>query len=321
MERRRPQPLVASRPKWEPSWQWNCSLEDFPEFDPEATLGSPRSLAACDAEGILQQELRYKPPERYQLPGIDSRIAQLRYDFMENRRQDQLAAARNARLAIIDLEQDFQRSAAGGTPSSKRAGRVPDLDASLQLSWQEGGPPDPQLAGPHTTPYPEALSFFKQVLDEYSSMKAASPPESPKHSPSASTEVSVTFPVISPTSSHKRPDTTNSVVRSASESEIRGILERVRSAPRASLVDENMARASMDIHIVYPTLEKKWRKQDFKTERSLLHSRAGMAANCFERLVIDDYMKNEQKLLRDVAHLSSAEADPTSPMSRSGANS
>lgn len=77
------------------------SLEDLPEFDPDAEVSSPRSVQACEMEGVLPGELVYTPYEEFDLPGVDPTIVQMRYDFHEARRQDLLAVVRHRRQVMM----------------------------------------------------------------------------------------------------------------------------------------------------------------------------------------------------------------------------
>mmetsp|Transcript_110987 Transcript_110987/g.324654 ORF Transcript_110987/g.324654 Transcript_110987/m.324654 type:complete len:523 (+) Transcript_110987:114-1682(+) len=78
-----------------------ASLASFDEANPKAVINSPRSLQACKQEGVLPQELVYKPVEAFQEKNLEPRLVKLRYDFFEAKRRDLLAAARRARDAIL----------------------------------------------------------------------------------------------------------------------------------------------------------------------------------------------------------------------------
>lgn len=77
------------------------SLVSFEELNPAAKIDSPRSLQACKQEGVLPQELIYRPIEAFQEKNLEPRLVKLRYDFFEAKRRDLLAAARRSRDAIV----------------------------------------------------------------------------------------------------------------------------------------------------------------------------------------------------------------------------
>jgi len=81
-----------------------CSLATFDENDPRQMLGSPRSLQACKSEGVLPQELIFRPIEAFQEKNLSPRLVKLRYDFFEAKRRDLLAAARKAREQLVAEE-------------------------------------------------------------------------------------------------------------------------------------------------------------------------------------------------------------------------
>eukprot|EP00434_Breviolum_minutum_P045173 symbB.v1.2.040438.t1/scaffold7234.1/size12418/1 len=167
--------------EWDIDWSWSCSLEDFREYDPDVQIGSPRSLAACDAQGILPKELAYKPLELFQLPGgtctmlhflmdflpikmqgLDPRVAQLRYEFMEARRQDLLWAAR---------ETQTEQRAQGASLAKHRS--VVERRMFIKSCSRIGKTGDHQTRALQILrPFPVALGFFKEVLDEYSVSRA-----------------------------------------------------------------------------------------------------------------------------------------------------
>eukprot|EP00933_Yihiella_yeosuensis_P015182 TRINITY_DN13330_c1_g1_i2.p1 TRINITY_DN13330_c1_g1~~TRINITY_DN13330_c1_g1_i2.p1 ORF type:complete len:608 (+),score=82.48 TRINITY_DN13330_c1_g1_i2:85-1908(+) len=301
------------------SFGLRITLEDFAEFDPNAPLDSPRSLAACDAEGILLQDLRYKPLEKFQTPGLDVRVGQLRYEYLEARRQDLLASVRNTRLAIIDLQEEADRAEQLGIPIEREEGRNPDLHTQLQPSWREGGPPDPNLAGSPTTPYPKALRFFAGVLGEYSveMAYATSPPMSPSNVLEPYLPP-VTAPA-SPGPSRAHSDTnTRGMLRAASEPEIRGLLNRVRTAPRATRADEEYAFQGNQNHIVNPALWKKARHRAYKEQNRLTNRRVEMATATFDRLILNEQENYEKLQHRNYTHRICQEADVTKSLQATG---
>lgn len=80
------------------------SLANFEESSGRARLSSPRSLQACKTEGVLPQELIFKPIEAFQEKSLSPRLVKLRYDFFEAKRRDLLAATRKARDVIVAEE-------------------------------------------------------------------------------------------------------------------------------------------------------------------------------------------------------------------------
>lgn len=87
-----------------------CSLATFEENDPGMVIRSPRSLQACKSEGVLPQELIFRPVETFQEKNLSPRLVKLRYDFFEAKRRDLLAAARKAREQLIAEEKREKES-------------------------------------------------------------------------------------------------------------------------------------------------------------------------------------------------------------------
>merc|ERR1712187_152519 len=87
-----------------------CSLANFDESNPNFVINSPRSLQACKIEGVLPQELTFKPIETFQERNLSPRLVKLRYDFFEAKRRDLLAAARRAHETIITEEKRERES-------------------------------------------------------------------------------------------------------------------------------------------------------------------------------------------------------------------
>jgi len=77
------------------------SLDNFNDMDPKSIVTSPRSLQACKLEGVLPQELAYKPIEHFAEKNLSPRLVKLRFDFFEAKRRDLLAASKRARDTIV----------------------------------------------------------------------------------------------------------------------------------------------------------------------------------------------------------------------------
>lgn len=86
------------------------SLTTFDESDARMIISSPRSLQACKSEGVLPQELIFRPIEAFQEKNLSPRLVKLRYDFFEAKRRDLLAASRKAREQLIAEEKRGDQS-------------------------------------------------------------------------------------------------------------------------------------------------------------------------------------------------------------------
>ena len=120
-----------------------ASLLNFDEMNPKAVIASPRSLQACKAEGVLPQELIFKPFEAFQDRNLSPRLQKLRFDFFEAKRRDLLAAARRARDAIMadehrDKESNNQQLALVAKESGLTKGAILALNSdTLKLERQK----------------------------------------------------------------------------------------------------------------------------------------------------------------------------------------
>ena len=79
------------------------SLVSYPERSTEPFELTPRSLAACAAEGIDPLELVYKPVEEFVEKGLSPRLVKLRYDFYEAKRKDLMASAIKSREMSLEV--------------------------------------------------------------------------------------------------------------------------------------------------------------------------------------------------------------------------
>lgn len=82
-----------------------ATLEDFDPHDTEQIIESPRSLQACEVEGVDPEELFYAGHQSYTVGGLPERTRQLRHDFFEAYRQDTLNIVRESRHRLIGGEQ------------------------------------------------------------------------------------------------------------------------------------------------------------------------------------------------------------------------
>jgi len=112
------------------------SLVSFEETNPGARINSPRSLQACKQEGVLPQELIFKPIESFQERNLSPRLVKLRFDFFEAKRRDLLAAARRARDAIVA---DERREKENNTNQLDVISRDSGLSRGAVLALQSDG--------------------------------------------------------------------------------------------------------------------------------------------------------------------------------------
>lgn len=82
-----------------------ATIEDFDPYDQEQLIESPRTLKACEAEGVDPEELFYVPLENYLQRGLPKRTARLRHDFFEAFRQDTVEIVKRARNLIKGEEE------------------------------------------------------------------------------------------------------------------------------------------------------------------------------------------------------------------------
>lgn len=136
------------------------SVEDFCEFDPAAEISSPRSLRACDIEGVLPEELAYAPPESFLSQTDSMAIAHLRRDFFEAFRQDCLVAVRRSRkMLIAEDEGEAERCEDNGNGDMRPRGSL-GITGSLVTRERK-----PLLGLPvgSQNDYPTVLHFFKEM--------------------------------------------------------------------------------------------------------------------------------------------------------------
>lgn len=114
------------------------SLDDYDPFDEECIIESPRTLKACEMEGVDPEELFYVPLRAHVARGLSKRLVRLRHDFFEAYRQDTVDIVRRARNSIIGED-------------------APSWDMSVtQFGGNWGGTLSPQQ-------YPLTHSYFEEL--------------------------------------------------------------------------------------------------------------------------------------------------------------
>ena len=78
------------------------SVEDMDPMEEKTKVNSPRTLEACKLEGILPKELLHVPKSKFKEPGLPNEVAELRYEFHENKRQEIIDLVKKARQDLID---------------------------------------------------------------------------------------------------------------------------------------------------------------------------------------------------------------------------
>jgi len=79
------------------SIQWNRNKK----------VNSPRTLEACKLEGVTAKEILHVPQNRFCESGLPNEVADLRYEFHENKRKELIGLVKKARNKLI---QDLDRS-------------------------------------------------------------------------------------------------------------------------------------------------------------------------------------------------------------------
>jgi hypothetical protein len=83
------------------------TIEDIESTETRQKINSPRSLEACKLEGVFPKELIHLPKSKFNDPGLPAEVADLRYEFHENKRKELIELVKKARNKIID---DLERS-------------------------------------------------------------------------------------------------------------------------------------------------------------------------------------------------------------------
>jgi hypothetical protein len=87
------------------------SLTNFDEHRKNPPyLTSPRSLDACDRQGIRPEELLHRPSQSFFEKGIPDEVVKLRYEHYESRRKEKLAHVRTEYRSIVAESNASQRS-------------------------------------------------------------------------------------------------------------------------------------------------------------------------------------------------------------------
>ena len=78
------------------------SIENFDPNDTKARINSPRTLEAWRIEGVLPSELLHIPKSKFSEPGVLKEVANLRYDFNEQKRMELIELVKKTRQKLIE---------------------------------------------------------------------------------------------------------------------------------------------------------------------------------------------------------------------------
>eukprot|EP00928_Gymnodinium_smaydae_P098377 TRINITY_DN9133_c0_g2_i1.p1 TRINITY_DN9133_c0_g2~~TRINITY_DN9133_c0_g2_i1.p1 ORF type:complete len:578 (-),score=126.35 TRINITY_DN9133_c0_g2_i1:78-1787(-) len=282
-------------------------FDKFDEYDAEAEVTSPRSVQACAKEGILPEELTYKPPDLFYAAGVSDAVAQMRYEFAEARRQDLLMLAKGAYRKEME-----------------RAANPPDEEAALFGGLDSLEPP---------AVLENTVSFFRERLEDICPdvVSSLSPRKLasrgiPYIAPAPSTPISPKAPVLSrtwsaPTTLFADEDglegtmdplstltpsdfrkttgrlwTATPLARNpkASGAIIDHMLAQFKTAPRADRVEEDGATVMQNLIQTKRVFDERMRKRSNRKEMELVSKRSESSLANF-RDAFCDKEENRQK--------------------------
>ena len=88
------------------------TIDDAKRQDNKELINSPKSLEACKREGISPKELIHRPYSEFSNTVLRPEIAQMRYDYYENKRIELIKTIERERENIIQQleENDLKRN-------------------------------------------------------------------------------------------------------------------------------------------------------------------------------------------------------------------
>ena len=100
-------------------------------------LTSPRSLDACDRQGIKPDELLARPLQTFIEKGVPDEIARMRYEHYESRRKEKLALVRNEYRSIVSESNASQRSMKEDSPDIGNIVTQRSITSSIQAEEEK----------------------------------------------------------------------------------------------------------------------------------------------------------------------------------------
>lgn len=265
-------------------WSWSIGLESFDRFDPNAVIGSPRSLEVLAAEGVAPKELIYKPLQRFEQKGLDPEVAKMRHDFLEARRQDLLSA-------LLTQMQQTEFGTSGD-------------DSVL----------NPRLFGPSPPAYPQTVAFFKlwqSKLDRHANSDMHGQPSdansrrnSGNHTPlpDAGRESLSCTTTPFPARMARAKSTSalsDQLHNSMSQSTLEDTLSLMRTVPRCSRADEEMARRTEELLVTQRQSELRRLTLAHATEAKSSKVKAEIALRGLEKAKSGDNKNKQLRQLRE----------------------
>jgi hypothetical protein len=73
-------------------------------------LNSPRSLDACDRQGVRPEELLFRPMQSFSEKGVPDEVVRMRWEHHESKRKEKLVLVRNEYRSIVAEFSGSQKS-------------------------------------------------------------------------------------------------------------------------------------------------------------------------------------------------------------------
>lgn len=292
------------RPKLWSSLEPGYSLDNVPEFDPNADIDSPRSLLACEMEGVLVEELVYTPMKEFFLPGLDPQVIQMRHDFHEARRQDLLAVVRHRRMENLrsagespSLSSSALRGKGMKSPKSqsilrpKTSGLIPPGEENPFEAYVTPGAP------PFIAPFVHTYAFFQKWNDALAPSK-----EMPKD-PNATSSQSLASPTgsLDLASSSSPPLYAGRLIQTPSmfrddpdEENFLRQLNHMRTCDGNSRVERDFAKNTENHLVVLRNDEERARGSQQSNAKTIVKNVNKMQVHTFQRLM-NDWLENREK--------------------------
>lgn len=95
------------------------SVKDVENTEQALTVNSPRTLEACQREGVDPEELTYRPFNEFASSVLPNELAQMRFDYYENKRQEVIKIIKKTRRKVMKEMNYGQDDLNKSSPSNK----------------------------------------------------------------------------------------------------------------------------------------------------------------------------------------------------------